>query len=105
MTVFVHPDDFPDEIRVLLYVKIQNPGPFGCYGGWRPDLFIEQPKGSVEKKLLLCSFCKGASRDALLYQTRRTIKLCCSVCAPSYLNFQIAQMNREVINKRQVRDL
>ena len=105
MAALVDLDDFPDEIRVLLYVKHPIPGSYESFRGWKLDLLVEQPKGSVEKKFLLCSFCKGMLRDACLYQRHTIQELRCSVCIPRGVNNQIAQINRELINQRQVRFL
>ena len=90
-----------NEVQKLLYVR--GFGFYGCYGGWRPELLVEAPRGAVEEKFLLCNDCRGVLRDACLYTIDGIQQLRCSACIPHDTALIVAQLNREIINTRQVR--
>ena len=94
-------DDNSDskEINKLVYVMQDD----GCYGGWRTELLVEEIIGKMETKFLLCNYCGGMLRDACLFEKDGKQELRCSVCIPTDVNKQIAQLNCETVNEKQVR--
>ena len=86
------------EINKLVYVIRDD----GSYGRWRTELLVEEISGKGEGKFLLCNYCRGVSRDACLFEKDGKHKVACSLCIPKDVNQQIAQLNRETVNEKQV---
>ena len=87
------------EINKLVYVRRD----YGCcYRGWRTELFVKKMTEDGEGKFLFCNYCRGVLRDACLFEQDGKHKVACSLCIPKYVNKQIAQMNRETVNEKQV---
>ena len=76
----------------------------GAYGGWRTDLLVEDITGKTEVKFLLCHYCRGVLRDACLFMKADKQELACSLCIPRSTCKQIAQINRENVDIKQVRN-
>ena len=92
-----------DEVQKLLYLYVRKFSFYGYYGGWKSELLVETPRGAVEEKFLLCNHCRGVLRDACLYAIDGIQELRCSACIPLDEALIVAQLNREIINTRQVR--
>ena len=75
------------ETNKLVYVIRDD----GSYGGWRTELVV-----------LFCNYCRGMLRDACFYEKDGKHKVACSLCIPKGINKQIAQLNRETVNEKQV---
>ena len=86
------------EINKLVYVTRDD----GSYGGWKTELLVEKISSKTEEKFLLCYYCGGMLRDACFYEKDGKHKVACSLCIPKDVNKQIAQLNRETINEKQV---
>ena len=85
-------------VKVLVYVIRDD----GNYGGWKTELLVEEITNKIEAKFLLCSYCKGMLRDACLFEKDGKQELACSVCLPKDFVKQIARLNAETINEKQV---
>ena len=85
------------EINKLVYVIRDD----GSYGGWRTELLVEKIT-EKEGKFLLCNYCRGMLRDACLFEKDGKHGVVCSLCIPKDVNKQIAQLNRETVNEKQV---
>ena len=85
-------------VKVLVYVIRDD----GSYGGWKTELLEEKITNKIEAKFLLCSYCGGMLRDACLFEKDGKQELACSVCLPKDSAKQIAQINAETINEKQV---
>ena len=85
------------EINKLVYVIRDD----GSYGGWRTELLVKDVTEDGEG-FLLCNYCGGMLRDACLFEKDGKHKVACSVCIPKDVNKQIAQLNREAVNEKQV---
>ena len=86
------------EIHELVYVLRDD----GRYGGWKTELLVEEITEKGEGRFLLCNYCVGMLRDACLFEKDGKHKVACSLCIPKDVNKQIAQLNRETVNDKQV---
>ena len=86
------------EINKLVYVTRDD----GSYGGWKTELLVEKISSKIEEKFLLCNYCRGMLRDACFYEKDGKHKVACSLCIPKDVNKQIAQLNSETVNEKQV---
>ena len=65
-------------------------------------MLVEEISGKIEGKFLLCNYCRGMLRDACLTEKDGRPGVACSLCISKDTNKQIAQLNRETVNEKQV---
>ena len=86
------------EINKLVYVIRDD----GSYGGWRTELLVEEITEKGEGKFLLCNYCRGMLRDACSFVKDGKHGVACSLCIPEYVDKEMAELNRETVNEKQV---